>query len=121
MPVGRVLAHADIGDHDEIGKLALESADALLDGAILVPRAGALVVLHVRNAEEDHSTDARIRRRFCIAQHLIDRRLGDAGHRRDRHADIRAACRDTTPTTGAGNSACATAGNTSFEEASGMG
>jgi len=67
-----VLAHADVGDGDEIRNLLLQRLHSLLHGAVLVPRRRTNRILRVGNAEQNNSTDFRFRRCFRIAKHLVD-------------------------------------------------
>src|ERR1700686_3972316 len=78
-----VLAHADVGDHDQLGDLFLERAHSHLHRALLVPGRRAGRVFRLRHSEENNSADFRLRRSLGVAQHLIDRRLIYAGHRSD--------------------------------------
>ncbi len=45
VPVARVLAQAEVGDHEQVGVRGVDRADRLLDDAVVVPGAGALLVL----------------------------------------------------------------------------
>ena len=61
-PCARVLAEADVGDEHELGELGAQRAQRLLDDPVVVPGARALVVLLLRDAEEQHRLDAEPRR-----------------------------------------------------------
>ena len=88
VPVIRVLAQADVGDHDELGHVALERAHRLLHRRLVVPRFGPSRVLVIGNPEQQHAADPRRRGRDrASTQHLVDRGLDDARHRLDRLAD----------------------------------
>ena len=54
-----VLAQADVGEQEQLGEARPERAERLLDDPVRDPRARALVVLLLRDAEEDHRLDAR--------------------------------------------------------------
>ena len=56
--VARVLAQAEVGDHQQVGVVGLDRARGELDHALVVPRAGALLVLGRRQAEQQHRGDA---------------------------------------------------------------
>ena len=56
--VRRVLAEADVGEQDELREARPQRAQRDLDDAVLLPRAGRLVVLHLGDAEEHHRADA---------------------------------------------------------------
>ena len=58
MPMIRVLAHADVGDHHESRRLALERTHCLLHWSAIIPGRRPGRVLHVRYAEEQHTADA---------------------------------------------------------------
>ena len=56
--VRRVLAEADVGEQHELGEARAQRAQRALDDAVVVPGAGALLVLLLRDAEEHHGADA---------------------------------------------------------------
>jgi hypothetical protein len=58
--VGRVLAEADVREEDELREAWPQRAQRLLDDAVVLPRAGRLVVLVSRDAEEQEGADARL-------------------------------------------------------------
>ena len=83
-----VLAHADVGDHDELGHLALERAHRLLHRRPRRPTRSS----RSRPCARECRTAARRRRRASrprvgIAQQLVDRRLIHARHRIDRRGE----------------------------------
>ena len=82
VPMIRVLAHAHVGDHDELRELALERAHGLLHGPFVVPRARAHRILLLGNAEQQHAAHPKLGRGGRVAHHLVDRRLRHPGHRR---------------------------------------
>ena len=88
----RVLAHADVGDDDELRQLAFERAHRALYWSFVIPRAGAFGVLVIGNAEQQDTADANRRRRARIDEHLVHRRLMHARHGAHRltHASSRA-------------------------------
>ena len=53
-----VLAEADVGDQDELRLLAPQRAECALDDPVVLPRARALLVLLLRDAEEEQGLDA---------------------------------------------------------------
>src|SRR5262249_53798216 len=58
VPVRRVLAEAHVGEEQQVREAVAQLAQRLLDDAVRVPGAGALVVLRVRDPEQDHARDA---------------------------------------------------------------
>ena len=78
-----VLAHADVGDHDEVGVGLLQRAHRHLDHALVVVGAGAELVLGGGDAEEDHRADADRDQLGRLGDGLGDRQPLDAGHRLD--------------------------------------
>ena len=57
VPVRRVLAQADVGDEKQLGEARPQRPQRLLHDPVLEPRAGTLVVLVLRDAEQDHRAD----------------------------------------------------------------
>ena len=88
VPVVGVLAHADVGDHYQIGYLFLQGLHPFLDRGVFVPRRGADGVLRLGYPEENHSSDLRFRRSFCVTQHLINGSLIHTRHRVDGAAQV---------------------------------
>ena len=84
--VARVLAQAQVGDHEQVGVGALDRARRELDDALVVPRARALLVLGRRQAEQQHRGDAERVRLAGLAHRGVDREVVDARHRGDRRA-----------------------------------
>src|SRR6266436_6266212 len=78
-----VLAHADVGNHDQVRNLFLERAHSQLYSALLIPRRRTSRVFRFRHAKENDSTDFRLRGRLGVTQHLIDRCLIYSWHRSD--------------------------------------
>ena len=78
-----VLAEADVGHQHELGEAGPQRAQRLLDDPVLLPRAGRLLVLPVRDPEQHHGADAASPRA----------RRPRAGDRRGRAAPSRAAPR----------------------------
>jgi hypothetical protein len=65
----------------------LERAQALLDDAVVVPGAGALLVFAFRQAEEQQAADAEAGGFFGFADRFVDGEVEDAGHGADCAAD----------------------------------
>ena len=82
VPVRRVLAHAYVGDHEEIGVGLLQGSDGELDDPLGVVGARAGLVLLTRDAEEDHGADAGRLDLRRLGDELGDREPLHAGHRR---------------------------------------
>ncbi len=86
MAVARVLAEADVGDHDEVGARGLERPGGLLDDAVLCVALGAELVLLGRDPEEQHGPDAELVELRGLGGERVDGELCDPRHRRDRLA-----------------------------------
>ena len=82
-----VFAQTHVGDHDEVGQLALEGAHRLLNGRIVIPRFGPDGVLAIRNPEQQHATNAGGRGGMRVSQHFVHGGLVDARHGLDRGAN----------------------------------
>lgn len=79
VPVGGVLAEADVGDDEEGGEAGAEDADGLDDGAGLVVGCGAQGVFDVRgagDAEEDHGAETLADEGFEVWDELVDAPAG---------------------------------------------
>ena len=61
-----------------------------LDDALVVPRAGALLVLVRGDAEQHEPGDAAVDQLARLADGLVDAEAIDAGHRTDRLAAVQA-------------------------------
>ncbi len=85
--VAGVLAVADVGDDDEFGVGGFDGADGLLDDAVVVVRAGGLLVLVLGDAEEDDAADAEGDALGAFLDEFVDGELEIAGHGVDRLAD----------------------------------
>ena len=84
MPMVGVLAHANVGDHDQAGHALLDLANCALHLAVVIPRFGSGRVLVRRDAKQNdrrHAGGEGFARR---GHHVIDRQLRDAGHRANR-------------------------------------
>ena len=103
VPVLGVLAEADVGDHDELGHLALERAHGLLHRRVVVPRFGARRVLRVGNAEQQHAADAE-RRGLARVAAAARRRTSD---RRPASSRLALGCRRPSERTAAARAATA--------------
>ncbi len=88
----RVLAEADVGQHDELRARCLQGSDRLLDHAVLGMALGAELVLLGGDAEEKHGLDAESVELARLGGKGVDGELRNPGHRRDRlaHALARA-------------------------------
>jgi hypothetical protein len=84
-----VLAHADIRNQDQLLRCRrfVEGAQGLLDDAVVVPRAGALLVLGLGQSEEEQAAEAKAGRFFGFLDCDVDRNIEDAGHGGDRAAN----------------------------------
>ncbi len=89
--VRRVLAQAQVGDDEQVGVGGLDRARGELDDALVVPRAGALLVLVGGQAEEQHAGDAERGGDARLLDGAVDREVVDAGQRGDRAAALAAA------------------------------
>ena len=87
MAVVGVLAHADVGHHDQLGARLLQRPDRVLNDAVLRVSLGPARVLRARDAEEKHSLQAERGEVTRLGGELVHRDLVDAGHRRHRLAD----------------------------------
>src|SRR5438094_1252005 len=76
MTVRRVFAQADVCDQHEVTSLQL--AERALDDTVLVPRSRSLLVLLVRNAEEDHALDAESLELVSLCGERLDGVAGQA-------------------------------------------
>ena len=86
MAVRRVLAQADVGDHDQVGVGLLERPDRHLHDALRIVGAGAGLVLGGRDAEQDHGADPGRLELGRLGDQLGDREALDPGHRGHRLA-----------------------------------
>src|SRR6185312_3361363 len=84
-----VFTEADVGDENELfGRGGfLQRAQTLLHDAMVIPGAGAPLVLGFGKAEEKQAADAERSGLFGFADGLIDGEVEDAGHRADFAAD----------------------------------
>ena len=86
-----VYSHKQTSAHTtSVGAAALIAVMARGDRALFIPRAAALRVLVVGNAEQQHRADTKRREISRFARRKIDRQPVVAGHRRDRRANRRA-------------------------------
>ena len=90
MPVVGVLAHAHVGDDNEVGTGVLHCPDG--QGNDPVPRMafGSPRVLCRRDAEQEDGPDAKTRGLPRFPRKVLHRELEYAGHRRDRDAHVTA-------------------------------
>ena len=80
VPVRRVLAQTDVGDEHELGELRAERAQRALHDPVVIPRARRLVVLLVRDTEEDDRAHAGADEAVHLADGAVD---GQPRHRRE--------------------------------------
>ena len=78
MPVRGVLAEAHVRQQQQLGEAPAQLVQRALHDAVVRPRAGALVVLVVGNAEEDHRLDAEADELLGLAHDVVDARSGRA-------------------------------------------
>jgi len=78
--VARVLAEAQVGDHEDVGHLVLDLLDGPLDDPVLPKGARGVLVLLVGDAEEHHRRDAQVLRLLHLLEQAIDGHLEVAGH-----------------------------------------
>ena len=81
MPVRRVLAETDVREQQELRKPLAQRTQRVLDDAVLLPGAGALVVLRLGDAEQDHRLDARRDELLRLSDETLD---GVPAHRGQR-------------------------------------
>ena len=86
--VARVLAQAQVGDHEQLGMGLLDRARGELDDPLVVPGARALLVLGGREPEQQHGGDPELRRLAGLGDRVGDRQAVDARHRLDRLAPV---------------------------------
>ena len=89
--VARVLAQAQVGDHEQLGMGGLDRARGELDHALVVPCAGALLVLVGGQPEQQHAGDAERRRRSPPPRRRRRSRGGRRRASRDRRPPLSAA------------------------------
>ena len=81
--VARVLAEADVGDHEQLRDGGLERPDRQLDRPVLVPGARPGFVLLGRQPEQEHGGHSEGRQLARLDHGLGHREPLDARHRRD--------------------------------------
>jgi hypothetical protein len=79
--VGRVLAQADVGDEHELRDALAERPERLLDGPVVVPGARPLIVLLLRDSEEQERRDAQFSALFGLGDGLLDREAREGRQR----------------------------------------
>ena len=79
MAVRRVLAETDVGEQQQLREPRPQLAKRALHDSVVVPGAGALLVLLVRDPEEDHRGDAEALELLDFPREVVDR---EAAHRR---------------------------------------
>ena len=85
-----VLVQADVGHHDHVRQLLLHPPHGLLDRGRVVPGLAALVVLPLREAEEDDGPHSDLREIPDLRDRLVGREPEHAGQRPDLLAKVRA-------------------------------
>ena len=75
--VRRVLAEADVGDEDELGHPLTECAERALHDPVVLPRARSLLVLGLRDAEQQHRLDTECVCFLGLVAQEVDRALHD--------------------------------------------
>src|SRR4029077_8305027 len=70
--VRRVLAETDVGEEDELREARPERPQRDLDDSVLLPGAGRLLVLDLRDTEQDDGPNAAPRQRLRLAQQPLD-------------------------------------------------
>jgi hypothetical protein len=88
VPVARVLAQAQVADHEQLRMRRLDGTRGELDDPFVVPGAGALLVLGGGEPEEQHGRDAERGRLARLVDRGADREVIDPGHARDRDAPV---------------------------------
>ena len=78
-----VLAEAQVGDHQQPGRLPLGDPDRLLDDPVVARGGRAARVLVLRDAEEEDRRDAQLGHLGDRLAEPVERELVLAGHRRD--------------------------------------
>ena len=85
--MARVLAEADVGDQREARDLGPQRPQRPLHDPVGLPGAGALLVLLLRDPEEEDGADAERGELGRLADDLVDRALGDPVEALDRSHD----------------------------------
>src|SRR5438067_2463645 len=80
--VARVLAQADVGDHEQVGHRVLHRADGLLHDAVVRVRLGTAGVFPGRDPEEQHAGDPHAGGILALLDQLVH---GEAVLTRHRH------------------------------------
>ena len=92
--VARVLAEADVRDQGQAGSLRPKRTQRTLDDPVVVPGARALLVLLLRDAEEEQRPDTQRPELDGLADQLVDGELGDRRKTLDRIDDAFARARE---------------------------
>src|SRR4051794_5852525 len=77
--VRRVLAKTDVGQEEQLREPRPQRSKRLLNDAVVDPRAGALVVLLLGDAEEDHRLNPRPEQVLALANGALDREPRERG------------------------------------------
>jgi hypothetical protein len=83
-----VLAQADVGDHDQVGRLVFDGAHGELHDALGVVGAARRRVLVRGDAEQEHRRYAEALDLAHLGQQVADRKLLAAGHGGDGPLDV---------------------------------
>ena len=84
MPMVRVLAKADVGNHEQLRKLVIDRVNCPLNNAVLRISLAADGIFLFGNAEQDHGGNSQRADLLAFTNRAIDGKLRDAGHRRNR-------------------------------------
>ena len=88
MAVVGVLAEAEVGDHEQVGRLPLGEPDRLLDDPVVARGGRAARILVLGDAEEDDRRDPQLGDLGDRLAEPVERELVLAGHRRDLAAEV---------------------------------
>ncbi len=83
MAVAGVFTETDIGDNQDVGNLVLDTADGLLNDAVLGKGAGGQFVFFVGNPEKKDGRNPQVLRFLDFLEDVIDGHLEIAGHGMD--------------------------------------
>ena len=79
--MGRVLAQAGVGNHDQVGHGGFDGGGGLLDNAAVMPCARGIVIFIGRNAKQNDRRNAQIVDLLGFFDDLVDRKLKHPWHR----------------------------------------
>jgi len=87
MSVFSVFTETDIRPDQEVGRPLLDRADGTWNQPVRIVASGTGGVLLIRNPEEDHRGNTQRLDPRGLHDQVVDRKLGDPGHTRDRIPD----------------------------------